>query len=356
MTTKKIMKQTNTGHYQPQEKMSDLIGGNSALLMVLSRFGITLGFGDKTVAEVCHDHHIDCHTFLTIARLTGSEQPSSEESNDFSLSALIAYLKSSHNYFLDFRLPAMRGKLAAAIGYDEHSDNPPLTVRIMRFFDDYAREVHLHMKGEEATVFPYVEALLQGKLHAGYSIADFTSHHDEIESRLTDLKNLLIKYLPEDGHSNELNQVLFDIFHGEADITSHCRIEDCLFIPAVERLERRLKGDEETERTEDEPKQTGKTEDGPENDAKLSSESGNGARQAGATSLLSQREQDIVRCVAMGLSNKEIAEKLYISVHTAITHRRNIAQKLQIHSPAGLTIYALVNQLVTIEELADVAM
>jgi len=69
------------------------------------------------------------------------------------------------------------------------------------------------------------------------------------------------------------------------------------------------------------------------------------------TEALSQREKEIITLVVKGLTNKEIAEQLYLSIHTVITHRRNIARKLQIHSPAGLTIYAIVNKLV---ELKDV--
>lgn len=68
---------------------------------------------------------------------------------------------------------------------------------------------------------------------------------------------------------------------------------------------------------------------------------------------LSQREKEIVGCVVRGMTNKEIAEKLFISIHTVITHRRNITRKLQIHSAAGLTIYAIVNKLV---ELSGVKM
>ncbi|KGN98214.1 hypothetical protein HQ36_04745 [Porphyromonas gingivicanis] len=67
--------------------------------------------------------------------------------------------------------------------------------------------------------------------------------------------------------------------------------------------------------------------------------------------LLSPREKDVVAFVAKGLTNKEIASKLSISIHTVITHRRNIAKKLKIHSPSGLTIYAIVNKLVNIDEI-----
>lgn len=66
---------------------------------------------------------------------------------------------------------------------------------------------------------------------------------------------------------------------------------------------------------------------------------------------LSQREKEIVCCVVRGMTNKEIAEQLFLSIHTVITHRRNIARKLQIHSPAGLTIYAIVNKLVELSEV-----
>ncbi|MDR3327188.1 MAG: response regulator transcription factor [Prevotellaceae bacterium] len=61
---------------------------------------------------------------------------------------------------------------------------------------------------------------------------------------------------------------------------------------------------------------------------------------------LSQREKEVVSEVVKGLTNKQIADKLYLSVHTVTTHRRNIAAKLQIHSTAGLTIYAISNKLI----------
>ncbi len=66
---------------------------------------------------------------------------------------------------------------------------------------------------------------------------------------------------------------------------------------------------------------------------------------------LSQREKEVLVCVVKGLMNKEIADTLHISIHTVITHRRNITRKLQIHSSAGLTIYAIVNKLVELNEI-----
>jgi DNA-binding NarL/FixJ family response regulator len=69
------------------------------------------------------------------------------------------------------------------------------------------------------------------------------------------------------------------------------------------------------------------------------------------TNALSVREKEIITCVVKGLTNKEIARELFLSTHTVITHRRNIARKLEIHSTAGLTIYAIVNKLVELEEI-----
>lgn len=75
--------------------------------------------------------------------------------------------------------------------------------------------------------------------------------------------------------------------------------------------------------------------------------------QQNESETLSQREKEIIVCVVKGMTNKAIADKLYLSIHTVITHRRNIARKLQIHSPAGLTIYAIVNKLVELQDIED---
>ena len=66
---------------------------------------------------------------------------------------------------------------------------------------------------------------------------------------------------------------------------------------------------------------------------------------------LSNRETDVLVALVKGLTNKEISDKLYISVHTAITHRKNIVRKTGIKSVSGLTVYALLNNLVDESEI-----
>ena len=115
----------------------------------------------------------------------------------------------------------------------------------------------------------------------------------------------------------------------EHDLTSHCLIEDNLFVPAVRRIEQQLK----------------------ENGVEIDIAERSVQEKRNKAEALSEREKDIVRCIAKGMSNKEIADKLFLSVHTVATHRRNISNKLQIHTAAGLTIYAISNKLVNIEEI-----
>ena len=69
------------------------------------------------------------------------------------------------------------------------------------------------------------------------------------------------------------------------------------------------------------------------------------------TDILSQREKEIIICIAKGLSNKEISDVLNISINTVTTHRRNISSKLQIHSIVGITIYAIANGLVQMSDI-----
>jgi|SRR5512133_2449141 DNA-binding CsgD family transcriptional regulator len=66
---------------------------------------------------------------------------------------------------------------------------------------------------------------------------------------------------------------------------------------------------------------------------------------------ISQREKEVLRLVALGMTNKEIADKLFISTHTVMTHRKNITAKLGIRTIAGLTVYAVINKMISPEEL-----
>lgn len=241
-----------------------------------------------------------------------------------SIPTLLQYLKSSHVYYLDYELPTIRKELIAAV---DPNDN--LAKLIIKLFDEYAKTIAKHMSYEEKTVFSYVEVLLNGKTTDDYNIETFSKHHRQTEEQLGEIKDIIVKYLPTDTQrNNQLAAALFDIYNCEEWLTQHAKVEDYIFIPVIRNLEERIK-------------QNGVS-------AKISNMI---SKNPEASDTLSDREKEVIIALVQGMANKEIADHLCISTNTVITHRRNIARKLQIHSPAGLTIYAIVNNLVDISSV-----
>ena len=226
------------GKYRETDKMSDLICENYPMVLVMSRFGIALGFGEKNIGEVCRQNGVDACTFLTVVNFLTQDvsAPVMNVDKCLSIEALITYLHNAHDFFLNFRLPHLRRKLLESIGECPQD----VAFVIQRFFDEYAEEVNKHMSYEEKVVFPYVRDLLKGIKDPKYNISIFRKRHDQIEMKIVELKNILIKYYPGPG-SNLLNSVLFDIFATEQDLTSHNHVEDYLFMPAILALEKTIK-------------------------------------------------------------------------------------------------------------------
>ncbi|HOO43149.1 MAG TPA: hemerythrin domain-containing protein, partial [Bacteroidales bacterium] len=173
--TEKIYK---LGKYTPADSMSELICNNYTMLLVLSRFGISLGFGEKTIREVCLQNNVDEQTFLAVVNLliSGNREETRNFGNN-SIQCLLNYLHNSHRYFLDFRLPSIRQQLLSVLA--TNTDNAAKAV--IRFYDLYVEQVHTHMEYEETTVFPYVRSLLSGVKRGDYNIRVFCRQHDNIE-------------------------------------------------------------------------------------------------------------------------------------------------------------------------------
>lgn len=310
--------------YKETDRICDIICDEPALLQSMSRFGLPLGVGEKTVKQVCEERGVDTATFLVVADFIHNEARGAADSLErVSVKCLTDYLKQAHIYFLDFQLPSIRRKLLEAL---DCSQTEEVSFLILKFYDEYMGEVRKHMLHENRKVFVYVDHLLLGQRDAGYSISQFARSHSSIDAKLQELKNIIIKYYAPTEKTELLHAVLYDIFTCERDLRMHCRVEDDIFVPVVEMLEQRVAVEALTEpKEESEDEKTG--------------------------AMLSERERDVVRLAVCGLSNKQIAAELFISINTVQTHRKNIARKLDIHSVAGLTIYAIVNKIVTIEEL-----
>lgn len=136
--------------YSATDRMSDLICENYNLLLVMSRFGLSLGFGDKTVEQVCEQQGVHTGTFLAVVNFMDDECCISDEYyHKISVEALIDYLRQAHSYFLDFNLPAIRRKLIDAIDCSQND----VAFLILKFFDEYVNEVRAHMEYENQVVF-----------------------------------------------------------------------------------------------------------------------------------------------------------------------------------------------------------
>ena len=285
--------------YKATDKICDLMAHEEDAIQIISRFGLEMGVGDQTIEQVCEAHHVHTTTFLAVVNYKVFHQRAIPEEID--IHTLQRYLQNAHTYFLDFRLPRLRRALVEAIiPADPTTKIPGL---ILRCYDEFVEEIRTHIEHENAGLFEEHE------------------HDDErITGKLTEIKNLIIKYFP--GTSSRtitytLISVMSDLWHTEQDFADHCAIEDDILRPS------------------------------------LSKEHAHAHRrhQMPQTEELSDRERDVLIQVVKGLSNKEIADVLFISTHTVISHRKNIARKLNIHSTAGLTIYAIVNKLVDLNSL-----
>ena len=289
--------------YKATDKICDLMSQEEDAIQIISRFGLEMGVGEQTIAQVCEAHEVHTPTFLAVVNYKVFHQRALPV--DIDIPTLQRYLKNAHTYFLDFRLPRLRRSLIEAIiPADPMTKIPGL---ILRCYDEFVEEIRTHIEHEN-----------EGRY-------DEHEHDDQrITDKLTEIKNLIIKYFPSDSHqpseiSYQLISVMSDLWHTEHDFSDHCAIEDDILRPALDKSQ---KSKVESRKT---PAQN--------------------------TEELSEREKDVLVQLVRGLSNKEIADVLHISTHTVISHRKHISHKLNIHSTAGLTIYAIVNRLVDLNSL-----
>lgn len=291
--------------------MCDLMAHEEEAIQIISRFGLNVGVGEKSIDAVCEEHGVHTPTFLTVVNFKLYRLRALP--NEIDIDTLQRYLHNAHKYFLEFRLPRLRLALIEAINPANPKSQIPML--ILRCYDEFVQEIRTHIEHENAGLYEEHE------------------HDDErITGKLSEIKDLIIKYFPKDDTQTTSDEsqhihvryplvsVMSDLWHTEQDFADHCAIEDEILRPALERA------------------QSGKK--------KLKAET-----QAPDSEELTDREKDVLIQLVKGLSNKEIADVLCISTHTVISHRKNITRKLNIHSTAGLTIYAIVNKLVDLDSL-----
>lgn len=292
--------------YSANMKMVDILSDNR-MLSVLERLHFRLGFGDSTVAEVCRNHSFPFGLFIEISNVfTNPDYEPCLESLDRSDVALLAdYIRASHKFYSQVSVPHLHGLIHTML--DEVGTS--FADALNKFFDELVEKLNAHFEHEER-IFNSIGS-------GNYEVETEESHSQFIE-KLGDLKNIVIKYLPDNGENASRYNMLNHLLAMENDMRNHMRVEEKLFNPLVASL---LDGDD--------------LDDGSCPDD---------------SEVLSQREKEILAAVAHGKTNKEIADDLFISINTVVTHRKNIARKTGINSIAGLTVYAILNHIVEISD------
>lgn len=216
-------------------KLADLVDVNFKLLNVLSRLGISLGFGENTIKEVCERQGINLNSFLLICNMYTYDSyiPSSDLLSGADPLTIVNYLHNSHAFYLNREFTSLKNNLSAMV---EPCDEMQKKV-VEKFFSDYRTQVERHFEYEEAVVFPYVKSLIDGSSQESYSIEQFEENHSNIDETLNDLKNIVMKYLPETCDTVLRNEVLYKIYRLEEDLLKHTLIEDRVLIPLVNKLE-----------------------------------------------------------------------------------------------------------------------
>ena len=303
-------------------KVARLVEANYRLLGVLARVGIDGSFGEKTVSEVCISSGLDPDTIILLCEVYTfpNFKPSMELLRRCHVGDILRYMHQSHDYYLNRAISEMEASITKLL---EPCQKKQQDV-VWNFFRGYKVEVKNHFGFEEQEVIPYVQGLIIGQSRPGFSIDRFEENHSNIDEKLGDFKNLVMKSLPAICDNDIRRDLLVRIYALQEDLKCHTYIEDHVLVPMVRLLENPQRFRDRAREQEEEPEQ------------RLE---------------LSDREKEILVSVAQGLLNKEIADKHNISINTVITHRKNITRKTGIRTVPGLTVYAILNDLIDINSI-----
>lgn len=236
---------------QKEMKLADVIHHDHGLVAVINRFGIYLGFGDKKIEAICQENGINTEFFLVILNTFHDPQYFPKKHlQSFAASLLINYLAKAHRFYLEEKIPEIEALISDLIQKNQqHKDS---FILLKNFFSEYKHELSNHIQREEKRVYPYV-VQLERAIESGivpetlasqmaeYSITDYEAEHENVEEKLYDLKNIIIKYIPSSANEKMVNSILHEVFALENDLKDHARIEDMILVPKVEAMENTIK-------------------------------------------------------------------------------------------------------------------
>ncbi|NOU58387.1 hemerythrin domain-containing protein [Marinifilum caeruleilacunae] len=232
-------------------KMAEIILKDYQLLPVINRFGIKLGFGNKTVNEICEEKKVNVPFFLEILNsYHNSDYFPDKHFSDFNAEVMVEYLTNTHTYYLKSKVPHI--ELFIKKMEEEAQEENCRNISLLKtFFEEYKVDVEHHFKEEERSVFPYVLDLERALSTNNCSqelinkikndpIEVYERNHESLEVKLADLKNLIIRFLPPLHCEDDCEHLLTELFELECDIEDHTRMEEKVLIPKVKMLEKKV--------------------------------------------------------------------------------------------------------------------
>lgn len=221
--------------FTPDMRLSDMLDMNYSLVQVIPRMGIELKHAGLRVVDACAFAGIDPATFILISNLYSFPDytPSPSEVASADIHDILRYLHGSHAYYTRVALKNLEASFDRLVEPCDENQNKV----ILKFFLDYKKEIEKHFALEEEEVFPYVESLLDGKREEGYSISDFEEHHEDVDEKMEDMKNIVMKYLPDVCEENMKMWVLLSIYRLRDDLRRHTYVENSVLVPTVRNLE-----------------------------------------------------------------------------------------------------------------------
>ncbi|MBR3559904.1 MAG: hemerythrin domain-containing protein [Bacteroidales bacterium] len=229
---------TSVPHLSPKMKMADAIHQYHSLLTILPRLGIPLGFGEKSIGQLCAEHRVSEPLFMLISRVYCQNDyfPTANELQQCPMTDILQYLTQSHVDYLENKLPHIERHLHKLL---EPMD-PKYSTLISNFYTEFRKEVKKHFQYEEEVIFPYLRQFISEQdatESASYQKSTFHQQHDDIEDTLNDLTNLLLKYIPAEVSSDERVDMLLDMYALSNDIAKHAMMEDRILVPYIQLLE-----------------------------------------------------------------------------------------------------------------------
>ena len=239
------MFQTNNIYITADLKMSDIIFNNPYLLHLAEHFGLNVPVMDKSVKKLCEENDLNPELFLTFANLYNGVKYIPKRPLTFrDILNIIKYLKNNHKFYTEEIYPNILHTIHQMTEINDHKE----MALVPRFFLDYFNEVAEHLNYENDVVHPYVLSLYEQHNHplpnhtqGNYSAKEYKEHHNDIEDKLNDLKNLLIKYLPYKNDQILRRKLILNLFELENDLNIHSQIEEMILIPLVSEMESQLK-------------------------------------------------------------------------------------------------------------------